>query len=76
MRPSAPCKPNGIDCPDRAVGCHASCGKYLEFKAAIDSYNAERERQRKVDDYMNRRIWARRRVIRATEKGKAALSQR
>ena len=37
-----PCK----NCPDRAAGCHAKCGKYQEFVA----WNEERKRVRVLDN--------------------------
>jgi hypothetical protein len=36
---NGPCK----DCPDRYVGCHSKCSKYIEWKA--------QEQQRKVATY-------------------------
>ena len=33
--PEAPCK----GCEERQVGCHASCGKYAEFRKKRDEYN-------------------------------------
>lgn len=36
-----PCK----DCPDRHIGCHAKCEKYIKFKEE----SAEIEKRRKAD---------------------------
>ena len=35
------------NCPDRAVGCHGSCKRYLDAKAEND-----RERAEKLDAYL------------------------
>ena len=39
----SPCK----DCPDRYVGCHERCSKYLAYKA-----EREAERQARYRDYI------------------------
>ena len=36
--PASPCK----DCPDRQVGCHGTCGKYKDYRAALDAHNEAR----------------------------------
>lgn len=36
-RPNAPCK----DCPDRVLGCHAICEKYIIFKEKLNEYNQQ-----------------------------------
>ena len=38
----APCK----DCPDRKVGCHSTCEKYLEFRKERDELNETIQKQR------------------------------
>lgn len=30
---NAPCKKNGIDCPNRVLGCHDNCKEYQAFAA-------------------------------------------
>jgi len=35
---TAPCK----DCPDRTVGCHASCEKYIAFAAERERIRTEK----------------------------------
>ena len=40
---SAPCK----NCPDREIGCHSKCNKYLEFRKKRDE---ELDRKRREDD--------------------------
>ena len=37
----SPCK----HCPDRVVGCHASCEKYINFRKALDERNEEIRRR-------------------------------
>ena len=44
---TAPCR----DCRDRAAGCHASCVRYGEYRAAWDVRRKERLERRKVNDY-------------------------
>ena len=38
---NAPCKKNGIDCPNRVLGCHDTCKEYQAFAE-------ERERIRNI----------------------------
>lgn len=38
---NAPCKKNGVDCPNRVLGCHDHCKEYQAFAA-------ERERIRTI----------------------------
>lgn len=44
---TAPCR----DCRDRAAGCHASCARYGEYRAACDVRRKNRLEYRKVSDY-------------------------
>lgn len=44
---TAPCK----DCPDRSLGCHASCGKYIEYRKTQDEYNDKNRALNEVGDY-------------------------
>lgn len=34
MRPLSPC----LDCADRHLGCHADCGRYLDFKNKSEEF--------------------------------------
>lgn len=42
----APCK----DCPDRVVGCHSTCEKYIEFRKYRDEYLAWKQKENKLLD--------------------------
>lgn len=46
--PKAPCK----DCPDRQVGCHSTCEKYIEFKKEADEQRLKRIEQGNINQYM------------------------
>ena len=48
----APCK----DCPDRSLGCHASCGKYIAYRKTQDEYNDNNRALNEVGDYCKRSI--------------------
>ena len=37
-----PCKPDGIECPRRYIGCHSECEEYHKWLAIHD---AEKEKQ-------------------------------
>lgn len=39
---NAPCK----DCPDRYLGCHSSCPKYIEFRKEKDAENKQMSRDK------------------------------
>lgn len=47
-----PCK----DCPDRQVGCHAKCEKYIAFRREKDEQNCQRALQTEILGSMNKRI--------------------
>ena len=47
-----PCK----DCPDRKIGCHAKCEKYIAFRRERDEYNRKHTVEVEVLGSMNRRI--------------------
>jgi hypothetical protein len=34
----APCKVNGIECPDRTMGCRNDCEKYAEYKEKLYAF--------------------------------------
>lgn len=40
---TAPCK----DCPNRFIGCHASCGKYIAYRKEQDEYNEGKRKKTK-----------------------------
>lgn len=41
----APCK----DCPDRQVGCHSTCEKYLAFRKERNELNEKTYKQKEVE---------------------------
>lgn len=41
-----PCK----NCPDRRVGCHSVCERYLEFKTKRDRIIAKRRAEMNLED--------------------------
>lgn len=43
---NAPCR----DCPDRYLGCHDTCKKYISYKEALKEIN-EREYKKKRSEY-------------------------
>lgn len=47
-----PCKENGVDCPERKLGCHDHCERYQAFKAGREAYLASvREKKDRERDY-------------------------
>lgn len=76
MRPKPPCWVNGVDCPDRCVGCHSGCEKYAAFRAEIDRINAARDKEMDSADMVNRAIYRRRHTLKHTPDGRRALAQR
>lgn len=49
-----PCKPDGIECPRRYIGCRAECEEYHKWLAVHDT---EKEKQRRnklnpADDFL------------------------
>ena len=55
MIPTAPC----LNCPDRYLGCHDTCQKYLTYRKEQDIVNTKRSKERRfekeMDDYEKRR---------------------
>lgn len=45
MKPQSPCK----DCPDRELGCHSKCQKYIDFRKAVDADNLIKDQKRRED---------------------------
>lgn len=41
----APCKPNGIDCDKRTVGCSRTCPLFLEWEQYKNNIKAERRKE-------------------------------
>lgn len=41
----APCK----DCPDRVLGCHDTCIKYISYRKELDEFK-EKERKRRKEE--------------------------
>lgn len=73
---NGPCKTRyGPDCPDRKVGCHATCEKYLAFKKENERKKEEQRRFSVADDYASSRVFARRNILKQTEQGRAALAK-
>lgn len=55
MIPTAPC----LNCPNRYLGCHDTCQKYLTYRKEQDIVNTKRSKERRfekeMDDYEKRR---------------------
>ena len=49
MRKKPPCKPNGIDCPDRRPGCQDKCETMIKWKAEIDAENVARADAKEIE---------------------------
>ena len=69
----SPCK---RDCPDRCATCHATCEKYLEFRAACDRKIKQRAKNRATSDYIHDSVTKNKATLKHTEAGRRALSQR
>ena len=76
MRPKPPCRKNGVDCPNRCVGCHATCKEFADYRAGIDADNAVRDKVREAEDIVNRTIWRKRHSLKHTAAGRNALAPR
>lgn len=48
----APCK----GCEQREIGCHSSCGRYREYRQAMDEYNEQKYQQKEARFHMTGRI--------------------
>lgn len=45
-RTPSPCK----DCPDRSIGCHSSCEKYLKYVEIHDKERAEIHHKKRLEN--------------------------
>lgn len=57
MIPKAPC----LNCPNRYIGCHDVCEKYLVYRKEQDSYLKKRNHERSFERIMDIRDFRRRR---------------
>lgn len=48
MIETAPCK----DCPDREVGCHSKCARYLSWKEQNEATKRVKALEREANSYM------------------------
>lgn len=69
MRKKQPCKPNGIDCPNRRPGCQDKCEAMIAWKTYIDAGNAKRNEIKEIEWLMTSQS-ARRGEIRKLKEGK------
>ena len=44
----SPCK----DCPDRHVGCHSECGKYIAYDAALKDLRKAKADQAELEQFL------------------------
>lgn len=49
MKPNAPCH----NCPDRELGCHATCEKYISYKKELDEINAKIKKEALLYGYVH-----------------------
>lgn len=51
MKPNSPCR----NCEERAVGCHAKCERYAEYRAEVDRWrdivNGAKREEARVDGF-------------------------
>lgn len=52
MIETAPCK----DCPDREVGCHSKCSRYLNWKEQNEATKRAKALEREANSYMYENI--------------------
>lgn len=67
---------NGIDCPNRAVGCQGKCEKYLAFRAELDRINMVKRKESFGADVAYQAMFAQKRKLMKTPNGRHALAQR
>lgn len=72
-----PCKErqDSPDCPNRAVGCQATCEKYRAFRAERDRLLDENRKKDLIWDYTAHSIYRRRAMLKCTQDGRKVLSE-
>ena len=60
----APCK----DCPNRQVGCHSTCEKYIEYKKESDRIREEKHAQNELKQFDRERSQQRYKRLRNSKK--------
>lgn len=52
----SPCKPLGVDCPKRALGCHAVCEDFADYKKRLAEFKrnifARKNKEGIVDEFV------------------------
>lgn len=76
MRPNPPCWTDGVDCPNRHVGCQGECEKYKAFRAECEKINAARQKAYEGMDYAKHAIWRKRKIFQNSPAAKKMLGQR
>lgn len=71
-----PCKEDGIDCPNRAVGCQGKCEAYAAFRKKIDEVRKKKNAECISADYVGRTIYAHRHRLKNFERARQVLAQR
>lgn len=46
-----PCKENGIECPDRQIGCQGKCPKMVTYYEKLEKARENERRQKQMDSY-------------------------
>lgn len=46
-----PCKENGVECPDRQIGCQGKCPKMARYYAKLEKARENERRHKQVDSY-------------------------
>jgi hypothetical protein len=64
---NSPCKVNGIDCPNRVLGCHDNCKAYQDYASERERIRNQRIEEIKERDYY-RALWKRKRKRRERKK--------
>jgi hypothetical protein len=48
----APCKANGIDCPERTIGCRNDCEKFAEYQKKLYDFKKNMFRHQQYEKLM------------------------
>ena len=46
----APCKVNGVECPERVFGCRNNCKRYAEYEKKFAAFKANMHRRKRQEE--------------------------
>ena len=52
----APCKVNGVECPERSIGCRNDCERWADYQERFKGFKENMRKHKVQDEFMGRYI--------------------